>query len=221
MADKNYNFMLWIKDGILIYRQHPGLIFGGGAAVIFGSIITLGVLAGPLGLGFLLVIHRLVEMQKNAGLKNLMGQGFQRTPQLADIWKGFEFFFQAFLCVFVTAVVNMVLSKVCGFFPVIGGLLSMLANLTVGTLVMFALPLVGHKKLDFWTAMLESADAVKQNFFAFLGLGLVGGLIAFSGAIFFGIGIVLTFPVYFTIVARAYIDVFPDAPVESEKWESR
>jgi uncharacterized membrane protein len=73
---------------------------------------------------------------------------------------------------------------------------------------MFALFLIVDKRMDFWPASMDSMDLVKTDFWPFLGLSLVAGILGYIGIIVFGIGIFLTLPIYFCIITVAYRKVF-------------
>jgi uncharacterized membrane protein len=62
--------------------------------------------------------------------------------------------------------------------------------------------------MDFWAASMASFEKVKTNFFPFLGLALIAGILGYIGAILCGIGLFLTLPLYFCIMSIAYREVF-------------
>ncbi|MGD2186237.1 MAG: hypothetical protein PVI71_08920, partial [Desulfobacterales bacterium] len=75
----------------------------------------------------------------------------------------------------------------------------------------FGLYLIVDKQMNFWPASRESIHTVKTNFWPFWGLSTIASIIGSIGAIAFGIGIVLTFPIQVCILAVAYQEIFDKA----------
>ena len=76
---------------------------------------------------------------------------------------------------------------------------------------MFGLYLIVDRKMDFWEASMASIEKVKTDFFPYLGLSLVAAIIGEIGSLACGIGVFATAPIYFTILAVTYRDVFDEA----------
>ena len=76
--------------------------------------------------------------------------------------------------------------------------------------------MITDRDMGFWEASTTSMDAVKTNFWPFLGLTVVASVIGSLGAILLGIGIVLTLPINFCILAVAYRAVFSPTSAVAE-----
>jgi uncharacterized membrane protein len=194
----------WIQKAFDLYKANFGIIFPAALIAICLSVVSIGVLAGPMMAGMFGIIYALVNKQ-------------EPKPVIGDLFKGFSFFLPAFLlflvCYGAVAVISLI--------PCIGWTISPLLSLGVGTAVIFAIPLIVDKKMDFWPAVMASFNKIKPNFWMFLAYYLVVGLISGVGMIACGIGVLVTAPFSMIAVAVAYKDTFvegqptetPQAPV--------
>jgi len=86
---------------------------------------------------------------------------------------------------------------------------------------MFALPLIVDKGMAFWPAMRLSRSKVLQHPWRISVLLVVAGILGFSGVFGFGIGVIVTLPLYFLIKLFLYEDIFnnspPNQPADPEK----
>lgn len=90
----------------------------------------------------------------------------------------------------------------------IGAVLCILPGLVVGGLLYFTMPLIVEKKLGVIEAMRTSFDRTKGQWLMFALFAIVIGILAQIGSVACGVGILATFPLYFTINAVAYRDLF-------------
>jgi hypothetical protein len=83
------------------------------------------------------------------------------------------------------------------------------------TSIVFALPLVIDKKMEFWTAMEVSRRVVHEHWWSVLALAIVLALVAFSGFLVCGVGEVITIPLASAALMYVYEDLFgaPPAPL--------
>lgn len=88
-------------------------------------------------------------------------------------------------------------------------LLIIVVALVLGTVTIFAYPLIVDRKLGALDALKLSFRAVLGNFFGVVGLMIVGQLIILAGLMFFYIGALFVAPVIFAAWAVAYRRVFP------------
>ena len=183
----------WLKGGFNLYKENFLLIFL--STIIFGllSFISYGVLAGPLAVGIMQILFRLLQKSSPA-------------PGVTDIFQGFSNFKASFLFVIVAAVISWLGSFILGYVPVIGGLLSMAFSTGLGTLLIFSIPIIADKKLDFWAAMELSIETVKPKFFLYVIFSIVSSVIVLSGTLLIFIGVFLTAPMYLCPLAVAYKD---------------
>ena len=157
------------------------------------SVVSIGILAGPMYAGMILI-----------ALKIHRGE----PTEAKDIFQGFDYFLPAFLFTLVWGVIAFGVMVVVQIIPCLGQLLGVVAIYAVQVLLMFGLCLIVDQKMDFWPASMLSIDVVKKNFWPFMGFGVVAMLVGSIGAVFCGIGSVITFPIQLTMLSCAYLAVF-------------
>ena len=119
-----------------------------------------------------------------------------RTPVFGDFFKGFNKYLQLLLVNIVGSLLIM-----------IGLLLLVIPGLYLLVAYCLAIPFVVEKHLDFWTALETSRKLVTKKWFSFLGLGVLLVLLNFAGALFLGIGLLVTIPLTFCIVVATFEDI--------------
>ena len=195
MNDSQVDLSNWIKDGFDLYKNNFVILLIATLIATILSCVTFGILAGPMCAGILLIT---LALQDNKEPK----------PEIGDLFKGFNFFLQSFLLIIVWGILIFVASAIVGVIPLIGFLASICVQLGANALLMFSLFLIVDKQMDFWPASMESINIVKANFWPFLSLSVIAGVLGSIGAILLGIGIILTLPIYFCIITVAYRKVF-------------
>jgi len=99
---------------------------------------------------------------------------------------------------------------------VVVGLIAFAALVYVNVCWMFALPLAGDKGLKFWPALELSRRVVNKHWWMTFLLMIVAGILGFAGAIACFVGLLVTGPVAFSMLACHYQKVFGDlAPNQS------
>ena len=93
-------------------------------------------------------------------------------------------------------------------FAMIGSIFCILPAYVVAGTLHYAVPLVIERNLGVTDALRASWDATKAHWFQFTLFGLVIQLIAQLGSLVCGIGLLVTFPLFFTITVAAYKDMF-------------
>jgi hypothetical protein len=192
VADK---FGDWIKEGFDIYKNNLGLLILASLIAFLLSVVSLGVLSGPMSAGLIAMILRLRD-------------GDPTPPEVGDVFKGFQYFLPSFLFGIVWGAILVVGCLILAVIPCLGQLLSVCLFVAASAFLMFGLFLIVDQKMDFWTASTASIEKVKPAFLPYLGLAVVAGLIGEVGALACGIGASVTMPIYFAIIAVAYRDVF-------------
>jgi len=183
MAAK-FDFGTEMSNGFNLFKENMGLLILASFLASLLGILTCTVLMGPLYIGVLLIIARL--MKKDGS-----------TPQVGDIFKGFDFFLNSFLFWIIFMVCNTVLA----FIPFIGTLLSM----ALGTLLWWGFMFIAYENLT-------AIDAIKKvinettsgNFFNQLLFALVANLIAGAGVLLCGVGALFTAPISYCMMACCY-----------------
>lgn len=95
-----------------------------------------------------------------------------------------------------------------GLLASVGALFCILPAFAVVGLLYFTLPLIVERKLGVFDAMRTSFEKTKGRWFMFALFAIVVSLLAQLGSVACGIGVLATFPLYFTINAVAYRDLF-------------
>ena len=133
--------------------------------------VSAGLLTGPMMVGYM----RMIKAEDEGA-----------TPEIADVFKGFDDFVPALLAVLLSSIIVSV-----------GFMLCVLPGLLIMALVPTAAYLVAVGEKDGVNAIKRAFEAVKANlggaFFCALVLGIVGSL----GSIACGIGVIITLPITF------------------------
>jgi len=195
MQQPEVKFGEWIEKGFNLYKDNFGLIFPAALVAVVLAYVTLGILAGPMFVGLILMLLRLID-------------GDETKPEIGDIFKGFDQFVQSFLYILVWALIVLAVAGIGNMIPCIGPILVFAGVVVLKTLIVFGLFLLAEHKMEFWPASMKSIDKVKQNLLPFVGFTFVVMLIAMSGSILCGIGALFTMPLAFCVFAVAYRDVF-------------
>lgn len=145
-----------------------------------GSAISTLIYA-PLIAGFLIFAFKIIKNQ---------------ATTFGDFFRGFNQYVPLLLASLVTSI-----------FIGIGMFLLVIPGIYLAVSYMFTIPLIVERKLDFWEAMEGSRRLITKNWFSFFGLGILLILMNFVGALLFGIGMLLTFPATYCIIAAAYESV--------------
>ena len=200
------NFGEWIEKGFNLYKENfITLVLASLIAVVL-SVVTVGILFGPMWAGILLITLALFDNKKP-------------KPEVGDLFKGFNYFLNTFLFVIVWGIVLFVISFILALVPCIGQVASLLIGFVAQAFLMFGLFLIVDEQIDFWPASMESFNKVKTNFWPFLGLAVVTTIIGSIGAILCGIGVVVTAPIQACILTVAYREVFGGVqkPISTEE----
>jgi hypothetical protein len=73
---------------------------------------------------------------------------------------------------------------------------------------MFTLPLIIDKHMEFWPAMELSRLTANTHFWPLLGLLVLGSALVVAGFLVCVVGVLITFPIFFGLLAYAYEDLF-------------
>ncbi|MCH8274219.1 MAG: hypothetical protein IH851_05465 [Armatimonadetes bacterium] len=92
-----------------------------------------------------------------------------------------------------------------------GGLLPQLSlTFIIVTLALFTVPLVVDRRIGPIAAIRLSLQVVLRQLFRATWLNIKAGLCSLVGLIACGVGVVITLPLFYLIISRAYLDVFAD-----------
>jgi uncharacterized membrane protein len=196
MMDKvQVKFGEWMENGFNLYKNNFVILVLASLVAGVLSVVTLFILAGPMIAGILLITMALFDKQES-------------KPEVGDLFKGFDFFLNSFLFVFVWGIALIIVSFLLGLVPCVGQLAALFVVYAAQAFLMFGLFLIVDKNMEFWPASMESVNKVKTNFWPFLALSIVSSIIGSIGAIACGIGVVVTAPIQACILTVAYRDIF-------------
>jgi len=196
MMDKvQVKFGEWMENGFNLYKNNFVILVLASLVAGVLSVVTLFILAGPMIAGILLITMALFDKQES-------------KPEVGDLFKGFDFFLNSFLFVFVWGIALIIVSFLLGLVPCVGQLAALFVIYAAQAFLMFGLFLIVDKNMEFWPASMESVNKVKTNFWPFLALSIVSSIIGSIGAIACGIGVVVTAPIQACILTVAYRDIF-------------
>jgi len=192
----------WIEGGFNLFKENVGLLILSSLVVVILSSVTVGILAGPMMGGLMIITLRLYDKG-------------EPKPEVGHVFKGFNYFLHTFLFVLVWGVLLFVASLILSLVPCIGELASLFVVFVAEALLLFGLFLIVDRGMEFWQASIESYTRVKSNFWPFLGFTVLASIIGSIGFIICGIGIIVTLPIQVCILTVAYREVF------GERGESR
>ena len=191
MQKIDVKFGEWIQKGFDLYKNNLGTLILVSLLALVISVLTIGVLGGPMAVGAILVTLGLLDKKTP-------------PPQIGDLFKGFNYFVNSLLFILTYIVVSFVVGFILALIPCLGAILGTLAGFVLQTLAMFALFNIADRNMDFIQATKESINVVSTNFWPFFGLSVVASILSSLGAIACGIGVIVTAPLYFCILAVAY-----------------
>lgn len=184
-----------LQAGFELYKRNFGILLLVNLIAMVISSLTIGILAGPMAAGIVMVTLRLLD-------------GREPKPGVGDVFKGFE----VFLASFIYMIIILAITTLASF--ILPGL-SMVVSYVLATLTVFTIFFIAEDRMDFWPAIVRSYEIVKDNFFAFFLVVLVAGLISSAGLILCCIGIIFTAPYYYCVLAVVYRKHFPVGSIDA------
>jgi hypothetical protein len=187
----------WLEKGFRLYRANMLKLIPATFIALILSVTSVGILAGPMLSGLLLITLALLRRQ-------------HPEPEIFQIFKGFRFFVNGVVFVLGWSLVVSAGSLILLMIPGVGQLVVLFFIYSAQAFLMFGPFLIVDRDMDFWAATLKSFNTVKGNFWSFLSVSAVAGVIGSIGCIFFGIGIIVTVPLQLCILTVAYEAVFTE-----------
>ena len=185
----------WFNEGLRLFGDNVGLLVLATLLTVVLSVLTFGILAGPLSAGLVLILLRLCDGNP--------------SPRVTDIFEGFDYFLHSLLFFAVWGVATMAAQTVAESIPCVGQLAAVAVPFVLNTFLMFGLFLIVDKSLSFWDASVESFHAVQPFIWPLFGLNIVASLIGMAGALACIIGLVVTMPIFWSVMVVVYRDFFP------------
>jgi hypothetical protein len=188
MALNKINISNEMGRGWALFQQNMGLLIVTGVLVTLLSGVTFGILAGPLTVGFLLMIRRLLRNDPAA-------------VQVGDVFKGFEYFAQSLILM----VIGFVASVVLWFIPLLG----QIAAVVIGAILIWGLMLIAYQRLGAIDALKRIFGLLQQGEFAMpLLFGVLAGIVSGVGVIACLIGVFFTMPIGYCMLVCAHETLF-------------
>jgi len=189
--------------GWKLFQANMGLLILAGLIGGILSLVTCGVLSGPMLAGLLIIIRRL---QKNDPEK----------PEAGDIFRGFDYFLQSFLFVFLFSLVSIFITLVVYMVPILGQLAGLVISLATGSLILWGVTFVAYQKMQAIDVFKKLINGVTSGTFIMpLVFGLLVSLLSSAGAIACGIGVLFTYPLACCCLVSAYETLFDGCDVEA------
>jgi len=190
----------FINDGFSEVIKDLGNYILIGLLVGLLSAFTLGILAGPMLAGALIVIGRKLRGEAPLNVGGVLSEGM-------------NFFGPSFLLVFLPYLALVIVNIILGFIPILGTLLLFLINLAASGLLYpfwaLSLRFVTDERLDFQSAASRTIDIIKTNPVMYWVFGLLTSIITGIGGILCGIGLIFTIPVGLVMMASFNESHFP------------
>jgi len=116
-----------------------------------------------------------------------------RTPEFADVFKGFNYF--------VPALVASLLISVGVF---VGMIFCIIPGLVILAVTMFSYLFIVDRNMDFWPAIQASHEVVKLDYLGFTLFILALGVLQIVGALLCFVGLLVTLPIMYAAITVAY-----------------
>ena len=201
MTDMQVPTEEWLRRSFELYRHTLSTLILAGLLAGIVSVLTLGVLLGPMLAG---MVHLTLRLHDEDSC----------PPKPVDVFRGFDWFVPSVLYVLIPVAVLFVGTPILGVVPFLGPLLGNLVGVAVGILLAFSVPLIVDRNLGFREAVQASAEKVWEKPLGYVCFFLLASLGAFSG-ILLVVGILFTIPFGFCANAVAYRASFSQTMYES------
>lgn len=177
-----------IRESINLYRQNFATVLLATLIAAVGSLISVGILAGPLVGGLLMLC-----------LKRMRGE----KAGVNEVFAYFNKFVPTFLIV-VVMWVAMLITGAFGSIPVVGFLFRVAVGPAVGILFILAIGLIVERNLEPMAALRQAFRWFMTNPVVIWLYSFIIGLLSGSGAVLLVIPVILTMPLGATGMAVAY-----------------
>jgi hypothetical protein len=218
------NFGAWFERALAVFKVHwlPLVILFVAVGVCVGvpqALVQQWLLGYPLlTLLFQLAVVVVVTGPVMIGIARYVLRLFENPEQAVDMGaafraalEGYQQFKDAALLFLIISGAGFVAQYVLGLFlwPMLAQFGAAVLSFFVFTAAMFSMWLMAEHKCGFQAALSGSWSAVKDNFHVFLMFHLMALGVGLAGVIACGIGVVVTMPLYFCLLAVAFREVFP------------
>ena len=168
----------WVDEGWQMVKADIGTFMLLMIVFVALNAVVPMILQGPLVAGFQIFC-----------MKKLLN----RRTDVADLFKGFNFFVPALVATLLIAI-----------FTFCGTLFCIIPGLVVAAMFKFTYLFIVDKRMDFWPAMQASHAVVKNDYFGFTMFLLLMLLVDILGALCCIVGLLVAVPVTIAAVTVAY-----------------
>jgi len=192
-----------IQESFTLYRQNFGTILLATLLVSVGCVISVGILAGPLAGGMLMLC-----------LKRMRGE----DAGVGEIFSYFNKFVPTFIIV-MALWLTMLITAGLGSIPVIGYLIQLVIGPAAGIVFVLAVGLVVERNVEPIAALKQAIDCFMTNPLMIWFYSFIISFLSSCGAFLFLIPVVLTMPLGTTGMAIAYQELVGRKVIMIEKME--
>jgi hypothetical protein len=184
----------WLSYGWRVYSENWFVMSVATAMTLGIGLGTLGILAGPMIMG----LYRMA-------FKTMKGE----RPEIADLFNWDGKFLQAFLAFIIYAAIYGSIQGLGGRSGALSTILSFLVGPFLTMLITFTFPMLLERKYDIAATINDIGKKIfTKDALMWWIVGLVFGLIAWSGVLACGLGILVTLPWIVSASAVAYSNIW-------------
>ncbi len=178
------------KKAFDVYKKNLGLLIGASFVASLLMSLTAGILTGPILAGLMVLVLKLVDGKDNAAFSN--------------IFESFDSFATTFLLCLAWGAAFYVAAMVLNLVPVIGFVAVLVLSGAFSVFLSFAIVRVVEKKEGFQAASKSAFELLKTNLWMLVAYGVLASIASSVGALACGVGVIVTMPIYFVLMAVAY-----------------
>ena len=202
---------VWVLDSLILFLVTVVPIMGMYIFMLFGVAASGG--AGSAAIGFSFVLLMLIVAVLLVTLASYVVYGMYQTAfkqlrgepiSTSDLFSPTDGYLRFLGAAIVVAILGM-----------IGALLCIIPAFIVAGALYFTVPLVVERRMGVGEAIQASRDATRGDLFMFILFAFVVSLIAQAGSYLCYVGLLVTWPLQYTIIAVAYRDCFGVAGARS------
>ena len=189
--------------GLDIYKKNFLPIFLATLLAFVIGIVSCGICIAPLLCGVFAMILAALR-SSDAKLK------------AGDVFKGFQKFLPAFVACLVLGVINSIANGVLIAIPIVGWIALVVVCYAVAPAVtVWSLMLVADQDASIGDAILVPLKLLgDKRFWSVVWVSFVAGIVGGLGAIALGIGVLVTIPLAYCIIAAAYEEAYAGGGVQ-------
>lgn len=177
-----------IRDSIDLYRQNVKVLLLATLVAAVGSMITFGILSGPLVGGLLMLCLKLIRGE---------------TAEVSEVFAHFDKFLPTFLIV-IAMWAAMFIAMILGQIPIIGSLFLFVIGPAIGMVFILAIGYIVDQNYTPVNALQQALQCFLVNPVMIWLYSFAIGMLSTIGAILFGAGVILTMPIGTIGMAIAY-----------------